>query len=77
MDGLRKQVDGSTSAMVVRQFSPSRIEKQLLAQTFELVIGLQTEADDRPSKNDPAGRDDKECLPYHSPSFRLVGRDAA
>lgn len=48
MDGLRKQVDGSTSAMVVRQFSPSRIEKQLLAQTFELLIGLQTEADVRP-----------------------------
>jgi hypothetical protein len=38
------KVTDATSGFVVRQFSPSRIERQVLAQVFELVCGQQREA---------------------------------
>jgi hypothetical protein len=34
-----------TTAMTVRQFAPSRIEKQLLAQVFELLMTPRSSAD--------------------------------
>ena len=37
MDGSFKHAGNAVTAMVVRQFTPSRIERQLLAQVFELV----------------------------------------
>jgi hypothetical protein len=37
MDGSRKRDSSGMIALVVRQFTPSRIERQLLAQVFDLV----------------------------------------
>ena len=39
MDGSRKDAGSAVTATVVRQFVPSRIERQVLAQAFELVCG--------------------------------------
>jgi hypothetical protein len=47
MDGSCKsagmRAGNGMTATVVRQFAPSRIEGQLLAQAFELVYGLRRE----------------------------------
>jgi hypothetical protein len=37
MDDLRKSDSSRVIALVVRQFTPARIERQLLAQVFDLV----------------------------------------
>ena len=37
MDGSRKTSSSRVIALVVRQFAPSRIERKLLAQVFDLV----------------------------------------
>ena len=37
MDDSRKTGSSRVIALVVRQFAPSRIERQLLAQVFDLV----------------------------------------
>jgi len=37
MDGSWNNAANAMTAMVARQFTPSRIERQLLAQAFELV----------------------------------------
>lgn len=39
MDGLCNSASKKVAASVVREFSPSRIECQLLTQVFELVCG--------------------------------------
>ena len=44
MDGLCNSASKKATARVVRQFSPSRIECQLLAQVFELVCGQPSAA---------------------------------
>ena len=37
MDGSFNRAGNAMAALVVRQFTPSRIERQLLAQVFDLV----------------------------------------
>lgn len=39
MEGRLSQGGGGVTALVAREFAPSRIEHQLLAQVFELVCG--------------------------------------
>jgi hypothetical protein len=39
MDGSLNCAGNAMAALVVRQFAPSRIERQLLAQVFDLVCG--------------------------------------
>ena len=39
MDGKGDPVGGAATVAVVRRFAPSRIERQLLVQAFELVCG--------------------------------------
>ena len=41
MDGSLNRAGNAMAALVVRQFTPSRIERQLLAQVFDLVCGQQ------------------------------------
>ena len=55
MDGSIDITGNAATATVVRQFAPSRIERQLLAQVFQLVCG---EAGD-----DGTSRPDPECSP--------------
>lgn len=43
MDGPSSKAGNAPTAVVIRQFTPSRIERQLLAQVFELVCGSQCE----------------------------------
>ncbi len=43
MDGVFRSAGNSVTAVVVRQFTPSRIERQLLARVFELVCEVQGE----------------------------------
>lgn len=43
MDGVRNEFPQQGVTTVVRQFAPSRIERQLLAQIIELVCALKTE----------------------------------
>ena len=44
MEVLSKGSTNSVSVIVVRQFSPSRIERQVLTQVFELVCGQRPES---------------------------------
>jgi len=46
MDDLLTSASNGIVAPVVRQFAPSRIERQLLAQVFELVWDQRKEADE-------------------------------
>ena len=41
MERRSNQADGTRLASVVRQFTPSRIEHQLLAQVFEFVVSAR------------------------------------
>ena len=43
MEGLSSNGGGPITATVVRQFAASRIERQLLAQAFDLLCGRQWE----------------------------------
>lgn len=43
MDRQGKSVGSAAIALVVRQFSPSRIERQLLTQVFECVVTRRRE----------------------------------
>jgi hypothetical protein len=45
MDGLPINASNAMTGSVVRQFAPSRIERQLLAQVFELVCGQPSDGD--------------------------------
>jgi len=44
MDRRGKPASNAAIALVVRQFSPSRIERQLLTQVFECVVAKRCEA---------------------------------
>jgi hypothetical protein len=44
MDRRGKSASNAAIALVVRQFSPSRIERQLLMQVFECVVAKRREA---------------------------------
>ena len=45
MDGSLNNAGSATTARVARQFRPSRIERQLLTQVFELVCSHRREVD--------------------------------
>lgn len=64
------------NAVVVRQFVPSRIERQVLAQVFELVFGLGRESEQvRSTSRDtaPAGS----VAAIEPQAETVVGRNAA
>jgi hypothetical protein len=44
MDRRGKSASDAATALVVRQFSPSRIERQLLTQVFECVVATRRDA---------------------------------
>jgi hypothetical protein len=44
MDRRGKSASKAAVALVVRQFSPSRIERQLLTQVFECLVARRREA---------------------------------
>jgi hypothetical protein len=44
MDRRGKPASNAAIALVVRQFSPSRIERQLLTQVFECVVTRRRDA---------------------------------
>ena len=44
MERRSNQADSTRLASVVRQFTPSRIELQLLAQVFEFIVSMQRQA---------------------------------
>ena len=46
MDCRKKSASNAAIALVVRQFSPSRIERQLLTQVFECVVVRRREANE-------------------------------
>lgn len=41
MDGISRRASNQATALLVRQFAPSRLERQLLAQAYERVCGFQ------------------------------------
>lgn len=41
MERRSKRVESTRLSAVVRQFSPSRVEHQLLAQVFEFVVSVR------------------------------------
>lgn len=67
MERLSKRVDSTRLASVVRQFSPSRVEHQLLAQVFECVVSARCSrypaafdcADNRQPNDEPQRTDAK------------------
>lgn len=46
MDGRSNEPDAAFSATLVRQYSPSRIERDLLSQVFELLCGRDGHSND-------------------------------
>ena len=46
MDGSFNHAGNAVTATVVRQFTPSRIERQLLAHVFELVCARQCDVEE-------------------------------
>jgi hypothetical protein len=54
MDGALKDAGNAMAAMVVRQFTPSRIERQLLAQVFDLVCCQRSEVEESRSTGQSA-----------------------
>lgn len=57
MDGKPKPIKSIVMAVVAREFVPSRIERQLLAQVFELLSvprSVDGEPADRADVNEPA-----------------------
>lgn len=46
MDGWFDHAEKAMPATLVRQFTPSRIERQLLAEVFELVYGRRIEVEE-------------------------------
>ena len=46
MDESVNRAGNAVGAVVVRQFTPSRIESQLLAQVFELVCARQCDVEE-------------------------------
>ena len=61
MDDSRKGNRNAAIALVVRQFAPSRIERQLLAQVFDLVCQEQ-----QPRISSSTGRCADHQLPIQS-----------
>ena len=63
MDDSRKGGSKRVIALVVRQFAPSRIEQQLLAQVFDLVCydrqKLTNSSTERQADHQPAGQIDR------------------
>lgn len=45
MDGPSSNAGNALTAVVIRQFTPSRIERQLIAQAFELVCSQRGEVE--------------------------------
>jgi hypothetical protein len=76
MDRRWKSAGSAAIALVVRQFSPSRIERQLLTQVFERVVTRRREAY---TLVDDAGESDtlKESTLAETTSFRKATRRAA
>ncbi len=54
MDGSSIRAGNGMTATVVRQFTPSRIERQLLAQAFELVCGQRSDVEESRSTGQSA-----------------------
>jgi hypothetical protein len=71
MDGSCKHAANAMTAMVVRQFTSSRIERQLLAQVFELICAPQCALDTSRSATQAAAgiqsmRHDEHRIEAHS-----------
>ncbi len=58
MEGRFDRGAGITTALVAREFVPSRIEHQLLAQVFELVRGPRCVGDESRLANQGAAETD-------------------
>ncbi len=78
MDGLLERFAKGMTATVVRQFVPSRIEHQLLAQVFEIVYDQESGRDEsrwaaQSSVSTQAVRNDEQMIKGHV----VAGRRAA
>jgi hypothetical protein len=86
MDVMMNRCGGSAGFAVIRSFAPTRIERELLAQVFEILQHRSTIADadtsrsnslvDRPLES-AIRHGGGEALPDDTTSYRLVAREAA
>lgn len=67
MDRRARQAGSSMLASVVRQFIPSRIERQLLTQVFDVVVAV-------PRQVEPSAWDPEEDQPPNTSSRLAEGR---
>lgn len=83
MDDAWQRDGNAATARIIRQFAPSRIERQLLAQVFELVshgppiltkVSAERSAQHRSMALDNIGQATEDSRVISIP---LVGRDAA
>jgi hypothetical protein len=77
MDVPMNGAGNAVAAHVVRQFAPSRVEKQLLAQVFDLVCGQQCAVN--ASRSTGRGATPTHCVGDGGQAIvaNLVGRRAA
>jgi hypothetical protein len=76
MDRRGRSASKATAALVVRQFSPSRIERQLLTQVFESLVARRCVAHE--AVDDAVGPGAQEASRLAKPtSSREAGRSAA
>lgn len=77
MDGSSIRAGNEMTAAVVRQFTPSRIERQLLAQVFELVCGQRSEVEESRSAGQSAAHTHRVDAGGQAIEAHVVGRRVA
>jgi len=73
MDRRGKSAGSAAIALVVRQFSPSRIERQLLTQVFECVVaGRRAVVGDAVDSDSPGASQVAETTSSHEATRRAA-----
>jgi hypothetical protein len=76
MDRRGKSAGYAAIALVVRQFSPSRIERQLLTQVFECVVTRRREAHTEVGDAGESNRHEESALAETTSSRKATRRAA-
>ncbi len=77
MNGSTNLAGDAMTAVVARQFAPSRLERELLAQVFELVCGLGSGANDFDSATSGTSHTGSIGVAKESLHTQIEGRRAA
>ena len=77
MDGSGNRAGNDVTTIVAREFQPTRIEQELLAQAFDLVCRRSAVAQEGASNSFTIGQDASRTVSEQPAQARIVGRRAA